>query len=245
MLKGEKIEKALCGVEVFVFDEIDSTNSEAKRRAADGASLPMLILAEGQSAGRGRLGRSFYSPEGTGLYMSLAYKVKGEMADAVTITSAAAVAVSLSLEEACNIDCGIKWVNDIYARDRKVCGILAEAVSCGNESVIVVGVGINCTTDIFPEDIRDRAGSVGKVDRSLLAADIAKRILSYAENIADRGWHGEYKKRSMVLGREISYTEGEVTKKATAIDVDQNGGLVIQENGETKTLFTGEITVRL
>ncbi len=244
MLSKEKIEKGLCGVETFVFEEIDSTNSEAKRRATHGGVLPVLVLAEGQSAGRGRLGRSFYSPEGAGLYMSLAYKVRGELSDAVTITSAAAVAVSLSLQELCHIDSGIKWVNDIYVDGRKVCGILAEAVSCGEENVIVVGIGINCTTKVFPDEIKDRAGSVGKVDRNALAVDIVKRILSYAENIEKREWMAEYRRRSLVTGREISYTEKDVTKKARAVDIDNNGGLVINENGVIKTLSTGEITVR-
>jgi len=245
MLSKEKIEKLLRGAEIEIYNVIDSTNNEAKRCAQSGEALPRLVCAESQSAGRGRLGRSFYSPEGTGLYMSLAFEAKADMADAVAITSAAAVAVADTVDELCGTDCKIKWVNDIYLDGRKVCGILAEATSCNGKNIIVVGVGVNCTTEFFPDDIKDRAGSVGSVDRSLLAAKIAEELLAYANNPHDRSWLAQYKNRSLVLGKEISYTENNITKKAKAIDIDRNGGLVICENGEIKTLSTGEVTVRL
>lgn len=245
MLSKEKIEKLLLEVDVSVYKNIDSTNTEAKRRAREGKKMPLLICAESQSAGRGRLGRSFYSPEGTGLYMSLAFASKAEMAEAVTVTSAAAVAVAEAIEELCNVNCRIKWVNDIYAGGRKVCGILAEAVTCGEQNIIVVGIGVNCTTEIFPDDIKSRAGSIGKVDRNLLAASIARRLLKYAEKPGDRSWLEFYRSRSMILGENITYTENGFTKNAKAIDIDRNGGLVICENGEIKTLSTGEVTVRL
>ena len=245
MLSKEKIEKLLLGVDVSIYKNIDSTNTEAKRRTGEGEKMPLLICAESQSAGRGRLGRSFYSPDGTGLYMSLAFAPKAEMAEAVSVTSAAAVAVAEAIEEFCDVDCKIKWVNDIYAGGRKVCGILAEAVTCGEQNIIVVGVGVNCTTEIFPDDIKNRAGSVGWVDRNLLAASITRRLLKYAENPGDRSWIEFYRSRSMVLGEDITYIENGISRNAKAIDIDQNGGLVINENGEIKTLSTGEVTVRL
>ena len=244
MLSKDKIKTLLGGAEIDVYNSIDSTNSEAKRCAQNGEVLPRLICAESQRAGRGRLGRSFYSPEGTGLYMSLAFEAAADMSDAVTITSAAAVAVADTVDELCNTESKIKWVNDIYVNDRKVCGILTEATRCDKKNVIVVGIGINCTTAFFPDDIKDKAGSVGKVDRNILAAKIAEKLLAYANDPHDRSWLAHYKKRSLVLGKEISYTENNITKKAEAIDIDQKGGLVISENGELKTLSTGEISVK-
>ncbi len=245
MLCKEKINSILSGVETIVYKNIDSTNNEAKKQARLGEKMPCLICAETQSAGRGRLGRSFYSPEGTGLYMSLAYIAKGDMASAVTITSAAAVATAKAIDKLCGTDCKIKWVNDIYVNDRKVCGILAEAVSRDSENVIIVGIGINCTTIDFPDDIKSRAGSVGMVDRSALAAEITKNLLVYAEDSFDRSWLAEYKDRSIVLGREITYIENDAEHIAFATDIDENGGLVINEKGNKKTLFTGEISIKL
>ncbi|MBQ7836090.1 MAG: biotin--[Clostridia bacterium] len=244
MISKERMEDLIQGVEIEVFPSIDSTNSEAKRRAMEGAALPLLVCAEEQSAGRGRLGRSFYSPSKSGLYMSLAFEAKGSMADAVTVTSAAAVAVAESIELLCARDCLIKWVNDIYVDGRKVCGILTEAVH-GERIVIVVGIGINCTTQEFPSEIKDRAGSVGEVDRSCLAAAVAKKLLYYCDALSERKWIDEYRRRSLVLGEKINYTEGGEVKSALAVAIDENGGLVIRENGVERTLFTGEITVRV
>lgn len=245
MLDRRKIEELLPKLGVTVLPRIDSTNAEAKRSARSGAGLPYLICANSQSAGRGRLGRSFYSPAGGGLYMSLAYEPKVSVADAVSITGAAAVAVCEALDELCKTEAEIKWVNDIYVGGRKVCGILTEAVTCGEHTVIIVGIGVNCTTDIFPDDIKDKAGSVGEVDRNLLAASIAERLLIYAET-ADTGlWLPEYRRRCLVLGKEITYTDGETARSAVAVAVDEKGGLIVNEKGKLKTLSTGEITVRI
>lgn len=242
MLSKEKIEKLLEGAQVTVYKNIDSTNNEAKKRARNGEKMPQLICAESQSAGRGRLGRSFYSPDGTGLYMSLAFEVKTDMADALSVTSAAAVAAAEAIEELSEAKCLIKWVNDIYSGGRKVCGILTEAVY-GQRNIIVVGIGINCTTEVFPDDIKDRAGSIGKLDRNILAALISEKLLRYAKDICSRCWIDDYRKRSMVLGKDITYTENGIARKAKAISIDDNGGLVV-DDGEIRTLSTGEISIR-
>ena len=245
MLSKEKIERALPDIPIVVYETVDSTNSEAKRLAMDGASLPLLICADSQSAGRGRLGRSFYSPEGTGLYMSFCFEAEEKMADELTITSAAAVAVCHAIEELLCCDCRIKWVNDIYLGTRKVCGILTEAMSVAGRTVIIVGIGVNCTTEAFPEDIVDRAGSVGITEREKLASAIVKKLLSYRAQLTHRTWISEYRRRSLALGERISYTERGVTRTAIAVDIDRNGGLIIEENGQRKTLSTGEITLRI
>jgi BirA family biotin operon repressor/biotin-[acetyl-CoA-carboxylase] ligase len=243
MLSKEKIEKLLEGAQVTVYKNIDSTNNEAKKRARNGEKMPQLICAESQSAGRGRLGRSFYSPDGTGLYMSLAFEVKTDMADALSVTSAAAVAAAEAIEELSEAKCLIKWVNDIYSGGRKVCGILAEAVLSEKRNIIIVGIGVNCTTADFPEDIKDRAGSIGKIDRNILAALISEKLLRYVKDLHSRCWMDDYRKRSMVLGKDITYTENGIARKAKAISIDDNGGLVV-DDGEIRTLSTGEISIR-
>ncbi len=245
MLSKNKIGEYLGALNISVFGELDSTNSEAKRSAQNGAALPCLICAESQTGGRGRLGRSFYSPKGEGLYMSLAFEAKTRMTNAVTVTGAAAVAAADAIDSLCGTRSMIKWVNDIYVGRRKVCGILTEAVTKADKTVIIVGIGINCTTDMFPEDIKDRAGVVGAVDRNLLAAGITERLLFYADNLDRRLWLDDYIRRSLVLGENINYTENGMTRSAVAVAIDDNGGLIISEDGKTKTLSTGEITVRI
>lgn len=245
MINKEKIEQSLSAAKVYAFEVVDSTNTQAKRMIGEGAQLPLLICADSQSAGRGRLGRSFYSPRGTGLYMSLAFEAESDMADEVTVTSAAAVAVCQAIDELCHTDCKIKWVNDIYLYGKKVCGILTEAMTVANKIYIIVGIGINCTTELFPEEIRERAGSVGTSDREALAALVAEKLLFQRSHLKERLWLSEYRRRSLVLGEKINYTENGEVRQAVAVAIDRNGGLVITENGTQRVLSTGEITLRI
>lgn len=236
-------------VDISYFDTIDSTNNEAKRNAHKLSNTPLLYVADNQSAGRGRLGRTFYSPKNTGLYMSLMLKAKEDTQDLVCMTTATAVCVTNALKELCNIEPMIKWVNDIYLENKKVCGILCEAVSDPKTckiSGIIIGIGINIDTKDFPVELQNIATSLGQaVDRARLCALIADNIIDMYKNISTRSFITQYKKRCLVLGKEITYTENGEAKQAKAIDIDQNGGLVIETENGTKTLSTGEITVRL
>ncbi len=237
-------------IEIQCYDTIDSTNSEAKRKAEHRTtSTPLLIVANHQSAGRGRLGRTFYSPNDTGLYMSLLLKPESDTNDIVCMTTATAVCVIRALENLCNIKPQIKWVNDIYLGDKKVCGILCEAVT--NETTyaidyVVIGIGINISTTDFPTEITDIATSIGQqLNRNELCAEITDNLIDMMSTIADRSFIDEYKAHSLVLQKEITYTQNGETKTATAIGIDNNGGLVIKTENGVETLSTGEITVRL
>ncbi len=225
-------------VNTVILRETDSTNSEAKRRVLSGESLPMLVISDSQTGGRGRLGRSFYSPGGTGLYMSLAYEAEEDMTEAVKITSAAAVAVCRAIEELSSTQCMIKWVNDVYIDEKKVCGILTEATSISGKTVIILGIGVNCTTDKFPEDIRSRAGSAGIENREALAWAICRHVTAFlsGENFID-----EYRRRSLVLGREVTYIKNGETRKGVAAAVEDNGALLLLDG---TVLSSGEITLR-
>ncbi len=198
----------------------------------------MLIISDAQTGGRGRLGRSFYSPEGTGLYMSLAYTAEGSMTDAVKITSAASVAVCRAIEELSSKRCMIKWVNDVYADEKKVCGILTEATSVGEKTVIVLGIGVNCTTEEFPEDIRTRAGSVGIENREDLARAICRHVLSF---LSGEAFIEEYRRRSLVIGREVTYIKQGETHSGVAVSIEENGALRLLDG---TVLSSGEITLR-
>lgn len=247
-LNPKKIKKYLQNpAEVIVFDEIDSTNNEAKRRLTSAPSAPLLYCANSQTAGRGRKGHSFYSPSDTGLYLSLVLPIAGQMSDIQTITCAAAVATAGAIESLCPVTARIKWVNDIYVNGAKVCGILTELLvdKDNRPAAVCVGIGVNLTTEVFPEDIRDIAGSIGTADRNRLCAEITDRLIFQYAHLSQRLFLTDYTDRSMVHGREVLYTDKDGEHRATATGIDRDGGLIVNENGTLSTLRSGEISVKL
>ena len=230
---------------IEVFDTIDSTNLEAERTIPSGERRCMLIAADSQTDGRGRQGRSFYSPSG-GLYLSVAFSPCGGLESSLPIRTAAAVAVSRAIEETCGAAAEIKWVNDVCIKGKKVCGILTKAVAPEGRLVgIVTVIGINLSTEGFPRELERIAGAIGEADRNVLAARIAEGLLSFAEHTADKSYLDEYRKRSCVIGREITYYENGTAHTALATGIDENGGLEITESNKKKPLTSGEITVRV
>ena len=240
-------------VSIIPFETTDSTNTQAKLYCGQfkdsGINSPVLFIANHQNGGKGRLGRSFYSPADTGLYMSLLIKADEIENDIICVTTATAVCVAEAIKKLCNISPEIKWVNDIYIENKKVCGILCEAVTNPETSkieYIIIGIGVNVSTEFFPKEIKDIATSLpSKTNKNKLCACITDNIVDELSHISDRNFIEKYKEMSLVLGKEITYTENDETKTATAVDIDNNGGLVIETENGTKTLSTGEITVRL
>ncbi len=249
-LSKRKIERNINGgCNVLVLDKIDSTNTEMKRRALD-PNKPDVIVANTQTSGRGRLGRSFFSPSNTGIYMSMLAVPKSDE-NILLYTTATAVAVCLAIEKLTDKNPLIKWVNDIYIDGKKVCGILAEAVTDEfNKSVryIIIGIGINWGDAKFPDEICEVAGSVCKENerilRNAVIAEIINEFRKIEETIFDKMFIEEYRKRSMVLGKKIVVLN--TNEVGVAEDIDENGALVITlESGESKTLSTGEISIRI
>lgn len=235
-----------------VFSEIDSTNFELKRQVAGGEVKDRLVVADRQTMGRGRLGRSFESPAQSGIYMSLLLPVE-DSDSLLLITSAAAVAVCRAVKSVCNIDSLIKWVNDIFVNGKKVCGILAEAVSCCDGKLnVVLGIGINVATDKsrFTDNVRNVAGALydklpDNVTRNSLAASVVNEFMDIFVHITDRQYLNDYRQFSMVIGKNIRYRAGDEWYTGKAVDIDDNGGLVVVTADGTVTLNTGEISVRL
>ena len=229
------------GVKVYAFDRIDSTNNEAVRRIKQGIKLPALFIANSQTAGKGTRGRSFYSGGG-GLYMSLAVDVNDTRLQKLTIL--AAVATAQSIEKLTGKEVKIKWVNDIYLKNKKLCGILCERVQ--NETNdktlgVVIGIGVNLAVKDFPEEIKDIAVNLGSINRNKLAKEITKRIVSLLSLGED--FMEYYKSKSILLGKEVSYTHNGVIHNGTAIDIDTTGALIVKENGETTILTSGDVTL--
>lgn len=240
---------------LYVYDTLESSNLTAKQLALAGAPHGTLVLAGQQKAGRGRLGRRFESPAGKGVYCSLLLRPALSAADAQTATIAAAVSVARAVKALCGLELGIKWVNDLYYQGKKVCGILTEGaldLETGGLQYAIVGIGVNCFPPEggFPEDLPE-AGSVfaerpqGIEGRSQLAGAILNHFFKFYPNLAQRPFFEDYRKRSLVLGKEITVLEGNQTRTALALDLDQDFSLRVREaDGTERTLSSGEVRVR-
>lgn len=243
--------KAL-GKKIDVFKTIDSTNNFAKSLAQLGAEHGTTVISEVQTQGKGRMGRSFYSPLGMGIYMSVILRPKLSVEHSLLITSCAAVAVAEAIEKVSGVECKIKWVNDIYAGDKKLCGILTEAsvnVEQGGLEYAIVGMGINVQNVTFPKNVADIATSIKletgeNVSRSLLAAEVLNCLEEKLENITDKSFIEEYRRRSNLMGKRITVTQGDNVYEASCTGIDEYGRLLIKlDNGEDKALSSG--TIRL
>jgi len=245
--------------DIEVWEEVDSTNRVAKQRAVDGCPDGTLVVARRQSSGRGRLGRSFSSPHG-GIYLSLVLRPHGDIENALLVTSAAAVATAMAIEETTSFRCGIKWVNDLYWQGKKVVGILAEGVmdmENGSLSAVVVGIGINfCTQQQdFPPEFRSVAGSLyagpsqvpDGVDQNDLVASLVRHLMDFSHDLAGRKFLDAYRSRSIVVGKEISvFRGGKETANGMVVGVDDNARLLVRKgDGSLLVLGTGEISIRL
>lgn len=240
---------------IEVFEKTDSTNRVVRSIGCSGAREGTVVIAGEQTAGRGRMGRSFFSPGDTGVYMSLLLKPKIKPEDAVQITSVAAVSVCRALEKVGAGEPKIKWVNDIFIDNKKVCGILTESsfdARNGGLDFAVLGVGVNIYEPScgFPEDIKNVAGSVFKERRKNLrnkfVAAFLKEFFEFYENLSAKTHLEEYRDKSFVLGREINVIQGERTESAIALEIDDNCNLIVRfPDGTLKKLYSGEISVKL
>lgn len=232
----------------LLLDTVDSTNTLAKKLAGEGVKKPLVIISDHQSAGRGRLGRSFYSPMSDGLYMSVLIDPEKEKIEIPTITHFVATAVADAIEELCDgVKVGIKWVNDLLIDGKKICGILCESGRSGDGvDFTVIGIGVNLSERDFPDDIRNIAGSVYSctgqmIDRARLAANIIKNLDKYAKGFMDR-----YRQRSVVIGKRVKVISYDDTYFAKAISISDDGSLNVEdENGQIQKLCFGEISLRL
>ncbi len=274
------------GVSFCHYDSVPSTNDLAKERLlsrrssgedTDAAGTcgtkdkdyadmrPLVIIADEQTAGRGRHGRSFHSPKGAGIYMSIGFRSAGRL-----MTLSAAAATCLAIEKVCGVSPGIKWVNDLFLNERKICGILTEGVSdpaAGTLVGTVVGIGVNCYQGSFPPELSGIATSIeeevsGSQDPSKgsghsfsrvdLAETIIREFLASAEK-TDNEILELYRDRCFILGREIRirdpYDASDTGTYAQALDIAEDGSLLVKwlsgpKRGETATLSSGEVSVK-
>ena len=237
-------------LEIKTKDSTGSTNLDIKALAEAGAPEGTVMIAGEQTAGRGRLGRSFYSPRDGGLYMSVLLRPELTAADSLAVTVCAASAAACAIEDLTGRKTGIKWVNDIYIDGRKVVGILTEASVADEARIIyaVMGIGINVTDKGFPEELRDKAGTTGGGEglRPKLAAAVLDRFFDYYDRLPDKGYMAEYRSRSILTGKMIEYERGGELFTARAVGIDDDAGLiVITPQGGELHLGSGEVQIKM
>ncbi|MBS7298518.1 MAG: biotin--[acetyl-CoA-carboxylase] ligase [Eubacteriales bacterium] len=225
---------SLRDIEITLFDSIDSTNSYAKQLDVDSVHL---IVSDTQTGGRGRVGKSFFSPEGSGIYMTLALKEQ-ETCDFTTVIAAVAVVRVIIKRGTSNV--GIKWVNDIFHKGRKVCGILCER----KENTVIIGIGLNLFTTVFPDDIAEIAGSLElDCDRNGIIAEITAELFKVKE-LNPQEIIREYKSHLFILGKEIEYIRNGTVKKGIATDINEYANLIVKTKDGEDILSSGEISLK-
>ncbi len=240
--------------ELDVRQTVTSTNTIAKEMASAGAKEGTVIIAREQTEGRGRMGRSFYSPNSSGVYFTTILRPQINLEDSLLITTATAVAVSKAIETVAHVPASIKWVNDIFVQDKKVCGILTEAslnFESGALEYAVIGIGINITTKDFPDEILGSAGSVfsdkpkDSPVTSMLVAEVLNNLASCMDSLTDTKYIEEYRRRSFLIGKEILVLKGNSSTPAKAIDIDDRARLIVEyEDKSVETLISGEVSIR-
>lgn len=240
-----------------VYSELDSTNALLRKQAEEGAPEGTVIIAEMQTAGKGRLGRSFHSPPGGGIYMSLLLRPPFSAQESLCITTCAAVAVCDAIEKHTGVDSQIKWVNDVFCNERKVCGISTEAsldLESGGLRYAILGIGLNVFPgkEPFPEELGAVAGTVldapipGLALRSMLAAEILNGFLKEYPNLTKKAYFDAYQSRCMVLGKPIYILRNGTRQEAIALELSPDFRLRVQFfDGSTELLSSGEVSIRL
>ena len=235
------------------FKEIDSTNDEAKRYVSEGGELPALIFSESQTAGKGRLGRSFFSSDNKGVYFTVVFEAP-DVDAFLRITSTAAVCSVEAIKELFGISTEIKWVNDIYYKSKKAGGILAESFLSDGKRYVAVGFGINLYTRL-PEELRDIATSLFpeypdsytlKMQRDALVDRITSKLLSALESSDLDKYIEKYRALSCVIGKDVTFTENGAEYSALALDINSDGALLVRlSDGSERLLSSGEISLRV
>lgn len=258
--------------DITILDSVDSTNEYAKVLAKDGANEKKTIIARHQTKGKGRNGRSFFSPENEGLYMSVILRPTVNPSKAVYITALAALAVSEAIDRLTGLHSEIKWVNDVYINGKKVCGILTEGAIAGENrfAYSILGIGVNVQKQIFPEDLQVATSIFNETDINAqpdftekLAEEILDRffekydVLNSLKDSDDNdkilySFVKSYRERSFLIGRSVNVfklTEDradEVVFSGTAVDIDRDFKLIVKrDDGETEAVDSGEVRARL
>lgn len=242
----DEIEKAT-GLKIFFNEKSSSTQLDAKAGIEKGDPSPALYLAPSQKAARGRFSRQFFAPEAGGIYMSLHLHPELPFKQLPSYTLMAATSVVKAISRLTGIETDIKWVNDIYLDGKKVAGILTEAVSSietGLITDVIIGMGINFHVTDFPEELQSKAASIFSEKPTITRNQLISEIWNIFFNIPKEDLIKVYKEKSLVLDRQVTFVENDITYKGIATDISDTGQLIVQlEDGQEKVLNSGEISL--
>lgn len=239
---------------IYILDKVDSTNKYLKELANNGENEISIAIAKEQTAGRGRLGRSFVSNSGKGIYMSILLRPTFGIELSKRITSLTATAVSEAIDEVTKLNTKIKWVNDIYVNDKKLAGILTEGhtnFESGKVDYIVVGIGVNLYKQIFPDNLDNIITTIEDETNELFSINkiiecILNKLIYYYRNIEENIHITEYRKRSYVINKNVELNIHGIIQYGKVLDIDDEGELIVLINDKKETIYSGEITkVRL
>lgn len=245
---------------IHIYKSVDSTNKTAKHLALDNAPHGTIVLADSQTNGRGRADRSFFSPEGSGIYLSILLKPNSGILKPTVIMTAACVAVCMAIEQVCHLQPEIKWINDLYLNGKKVCGILTDAVvnfEAEQLDSLILGIGINFVPPEqgFPPELETSVSALGDgtslsalkgISRNQLIAEIINQVMRIFSELPSRNYLDEYRKRSFLFGKNILIVQKGKTISAKALNIDDDGGLVVQlDDNKTQTLYSSDISIQL
>lgn len=237
------------------YSSIDSTNTQAKLLARQGAPHGTVLVADHQTGGRGRMGRAFQSPEGMGIYLSVILRPNCSPRELMHLTCAAAVAAGDAVSRVCGLIPQVKWINDLVVGNRKLGGILTELSMDGQRvEYAVVGIGINClqTPEDLPSEIADLATSVriasgAPVSRPRLAAALVEALWQMSRKLLPEKapLMEVYRQRCVTLGREIQVLRADTVRPGKALALDEDGGLLVEyPDGTREIVSSGEVSVR-
>lgn len=240
---------------LYWYPQTDSTNTQAKKLAKQGAPQGSILIAGNQTAGRGRMGRSFQSPDGQGVYLSVILRPDCPPTGLMHLTCAVGAAMVQAVEAACGITPQVKWINDLVYDGKKLGGILTEmCLANGKVEYAVVGIGINClqTNRDFPAEIADMATSVSMIcGKTVLPEKMAAAMIEALWQMEQtmltekNRWMERYKANCVTLGKDIQVIRDNQVLSGKALDIDENGGLVVRfADGRTETVASGEVSVR-
>ncbi len=243
--------------QVTVLETVDSTNNYLKRIALEHCPHGTVVLSDEQTGGRGRQGRSFLSPRGSGLYLSVLLRPSCAPSALSHVTAMAAVATCDAVEQVTGIRPKVKWPNDPMWEGKKLCGILTElSVEWESNSLeyLIIGIGINCNQKQadFPEELQEKATSLAQVlgkpvDRTKLAAALIRNLERLSREIltGKQQWIAQYARDCITIGRQVKIMRGASERFGTATGIDENAALLVRyDSGETGVVFTGEVSVR-
>lgn len=239
---------------LYILNSVDSTNNYAKELARNGEPGGTVVISDMQTAGKGRMGRSFCSPPKSNIYMSIILRPEIDIESSQLITSCVAAAAASAIDTICGTDTQIKWVNDLFLNGKKICGILTEAsvsFESGTLDFAVVGIGINIRSvaNVFPKELLKTATSIQDeteklFDRSEIIAEVITSVEKYLNELPDRKFLEEYKKRSFIIGKRVIVTKAGEEREAIAAGISENAGLeVIYDDGQKEALNSGEARI--